>query len=367
MGDDMNIDSSNPETREPGTDEEIGEFLDADLFALQKKAQEAYRSGEYEKAVEYYFRLLRSDIRDANSIYNLACCYGLLGQAEFAAMFLKKAAGAGFDDIELIMQDPDFERVRGKEVFDAQVESIALQIEKQEERLGEIIHTYAPALFECRVHLPQDYDPKKSYPLVVGLHGRHSTHERFITLWVRFGDPQFAYAAPQAPYPVAVGRETAYDWTRHGWAGREWRSWNAGEMEWMDKDIETTVDYIVRLVHDLGDRYSTDGVYLMGFSQGAIFTCITGIYRHDLFKGLICLSGALEIGWFPEGYLEAASSLRVFMTHGKHDQEIPYAAGVQAKDILRKHGYDVTFRDFEGGHTIPEVILKEIVTWIEEG
>jgi phospholipase/carboxylesterase len=367
MRDEMNVDWPNPETRDSGSDEEIGEFLDADLLVIQEKAEEAYQSGEYEKAVEYYLELLHHDIHDASSIYDLACCYGLLGEAELAALFLKKAARAGFYDIEWIRQDPDFEKVRGKEVFDAQVESIALQIAKQEKRLGDIIYTHAPALFQSRVHLPGDYDPKKSYPLVVGLHGRHGTHERFITLWEGFGNPQFVYSSPQAPYPVTVGREMAYDWTRHGWTGREWRSWHVGEKEWMDKDIETTVEHIVRLVQDLSDRYSIDGVYLMGFSQGAILTCITGICRHDLFKGLICFSGALEIDWFPEGYLEAASNLKVFMAHGKHDQEIPYEAGIQARDVLGNLGYDVTFRDFEGGHTIPEEILKEVVTWIKEG
>jgi phospholipase/carboxylesterase len=346
--------------------EHAGDFLDVDLSAYMKRAWEAYEAGKYEEAARYYLILLKYDIRDANSIYDLACCYGLLGQAELAARYLKRAARAGFDDIEYIRQDPDFEKVRGKEVFDSEVESIKFQVEREEEGLGDMIYAHAAALFQCRVRLPQDYDATKNYPLVVGLHGRHSTPEGFITLWEGFGDPQFVYASLQAPYPVFTEEGTVYDWTRHGWTGREWRSWQSGEKEWMDQDIETTVDYVVRLVQDLGNRYSVGDVYLMGFSQGALFSYITGIYRYKLFEGLIGFSGVIERNWFPEGYLEAADGLRVFMAHGKDDQTIPYEAGIQARDILTSHGYDVTFRDFEGGHTISEEILKEVVTWITE-
>jgi phospholipase/carboxylesterase len=134
----------------------------------------------------------------------------------------------------------------------------------------------------------------------------------------------------------------------------------------MDQDIETTVEYIVELVQDLDNRYSIDEVYLMGFSQGAVFSYITGIYRHKFFKGLICFSGAIETGWFPEGYLEAANNLRVFMAHGKDDQSIPYEAGTQARHILTSYGYEVTFWDFAGGHVVPEEALKQVVEWMKK-
>ncbi|MFQ6000120.1 MAG: alpha/beta hydrolase, partial [Anaerolineae bacterium] len=132
------------------------------------------------------------------------------------------------------------------------------------------------------------------------------------------------------------------------------------------------------IVQDLARRHDIDEVYLMGFSQGAILAYLTGIKHHRVFRGIICLSGPgllaplvnpfagpFNPAWLAEEFIQDAGELRVFMTHGKDDQ-VPYELGTRSRDILLKHGYDVTFRDFDGGHTLPpEEILAQIVKWIK--
>ena len=138
--------------------------------------------GNYTEAARYYLFLLRYGIQDANSIYNLACCYGLLGEAEFAAEYIERAVRAGYKDINHIKQDPDFESVRGSKLFKKTVDSISLEIEKDEEELGELIYIENSSLFKCRIQLPKDYNPDKSYPLVLGLHGGGESPDEFNPL-----------------------------------------------------------------------------------------------------------------------------------------------------------------------------------------
>ncbi|MFQ6077421.1 MAG: alpha/beta hydrolase [Candidatus Bathyarchaeia archaeon] len=225
------------------------------------------------------------------------------------------------------------------------------------------------ALFRCLMRLPEDYAPERSYPLVVGLHGGGSNPAHLITLWEHFPDRSFIYAVPQAPYPMLADAELAFDWAL----------WPTGDEELISKATELSEKYIVNVVQDLTRRHNIDEVYLMGFSQGAILTYLAGIKHHHLFRGLICLSGPgllaplinpftgpFNPAWLAEEFIQDAGELRVFIAHGKDDQEAEYEFGVRSRDVLVNHGYDVTFRDFEGGHRLPpQEILAQVVNWIK--
>ncbi|MCK4321092.1 hypothetical protein KAX08_01045 [candidate division WOR-3 bacterium] len=363
----MDIDWSNPKAIDP-LQEAIGDFLDFDFSYYKKKAYAAYESGNYEEAARYYLVLLRCNIQDYNSIYNLACCYGLLGKDTLAAKYLERAVKAGYKDINHIKQDPDFGKVRGSDAFDSKVDSITLEIKRKQEELGDIIYIDNSALFKCRIHLPHDYNPEKSYPLVVGLHGGGNSLDQFITLWKDFGKLEFIYAVPQAPYHLLIDNEIKY----------EWALWPTADIEIIERAKEILNSYIAKLVKNLNKRYKIDGVYLMGHSQGAIFAYTAGIINHQLFKGLIILAGPglfepiyspfmgwVDNYWKLEESIKAAKNLRVFIAHSKEDQVVKYELGLASRDVLIEHGYDVTFYDFEGGHTIPEEVLRQVVKWLK--
>lgn len=364
----MDIDSSNPEAIDP-YQEDVGNFLDVDLTSYEKKAGEAYQTGNYEEAARYYLMVLRYDIHDVNSIYNLACCYGLLGKDTLAARYLARAAKAGYDDIALLRNDSDFEKVRGKKVFDATVDSLAAEIENKKKALGDVIYIDNTAFFKCRVQLPENYDSGKQYPCVIGLHGGGESSENFITLWKDFKQLEFIYAAPQAPYAWLTDRMIGYDWAL----------WPTGDLHMMERAKEKLNEYIAKIVRDLGKRYNIGETYLMGFSQGSIYTYTAGITNHHLFKGLIVLSGVgiyesmlsrwigmVDIEWPSEESFKAAKDLKIFIAHSKDDKVVPYELGTKSKDVLLNYGYDVTFYDFEGGHTVAPDVLEKIEKWMKE-
>ncbi|MCJ7624940.1 MAG: hypothetical protein MUO76_15675 [Anaerolineaceae bacterium] len=232
-----------------------------------------------------------------------------------------------------------------------------------------MIYIKGSALFKCHVVLPENYSPENSYPLVVGLHGGGGNADDFITRWDDFPHRSFIYAVPQAPNSVMFDEDLVYDWAM----------WPTRDEELIAKATRMSEDYIVDVIQELSGQYKVDGVYLMGFSQGAIFTYLVGIKQHHLFQGLICLSGpgilaplinpftgSFDPDWLPEESIRDAKKMRLFITHGKEDQAAGYELGIRSRDILTNRGHDVTFRDFEGGHIMPpKEILKEIVDWIE--
>jgi predicted esterase len=333
--------------------EDVGGFLDVDVAQYKRKAYELYNEQKYLDAAKYYLAALRFNTNDIISLYNLACCYGLLEEEELASRFLVRSVQAGYDNIDHIRSDPDFDKVRGKEVFDAAVDSIARGIEEKRKDLGNIAFTEAPIFLKCRIHLPEGYDPGKSYTLIVGLHGYGSNPDGFITLWKRFGEDSYIYASPQAPYPFPVGTDVGYSWGM--WSDNYVISNTAAQL---------SEEYICEVVKSICINYNIKNVFLMGFSQGCAFTYRTGIKNHRLFKGLICFGGWLDKEWISENALKEARKLSVFIGHGKNDNSVEFKAGEDAFNTLKEHKYEVTFEDFEGGHAVPEEIMKKAIEWV---
>lgn len=336
-------------------EEDAGDFLDVDITKYKTRAFELYSEQKYTQAAKYYLAALSYDIHDNISLYNLACCYGLLDKPELAARFLIRSVRAGYEDIEHMKGDPDFDKVRGKAVFDAALDSITTVIAERKKDMGNAIYHDATVLLECRIHLPEDYDPGNRYILIVGLHGYGSNPDRFITLWKRFGDDRFIYASPQAPYPFPVGTDVGYSW---GLRTQNAALWNSA--------ADMSEKYICNAVKSICMNYNIDKVYLMGFSQGCAFTYRTGIKNHHLFRGLICFGGWLNEDWISEYSIREARELRVFIGHGKNDNSVEFEGGEKAFDVLKDSHYDVTFEPFDGGHAVPEEIMKKAIGWIEK-
>lgn len=126
----------------------------------------------------------------------------------------------------------------------------------KEESPEDVLYVEAPALFKCRVLLPEAYDAKKSYPLVVELHWRYADAEYGMSICRQLGLKGYIFAAPQGPYPE--GKAGKYSW---GKSDPETKGlWN--------RTKSTSEDYIAEVTRHLVKEYNvnSDEVYLMGHS-----------------------------------------------------------------------------------------------------
>lgn len=233
-----------------------------------------------------------------------------------------------------------------------------------------MVYLKGSSLHKCLVDLPEDDDRQAGWPLVIGLHGGGSNPENLINIWDHLPKRKFIFAVPQAPYPHFNEKELIFDWAL----------WPSGSGEVIARATELTETYCANVVEQLVDQYEVKDVFLMGFSQGAIFAYLAGIKYHQLFRGIVILSGpgllaplknpfanAAGPNWLPEELIQEAKDLRVFITHGKDDQAAIFELGIKSTQILKRHGFEVTFRDFDGGHSYPpKSILSDISDWLGE-
>jgi predicted esterase len=338
-------------------DPSAGNFLDFPLDSVSRAANAAYQAARYNEAARLYLTALDHDITNSNDIYNLACCYGLLKQDSLAALYLRRAFRAGFDDVGHVKQDPDFDSIRTRPVFATAVESLSAIADSISARSGTEIAIQAGAFVPGYVRLPAGYDSTRAYPLVIGLHGYGSSPKSFLGLYERAGSPDIIYACLQAPYAFGAGRSLGYSWS----------TWNRSDSTIERQSARLSSDFIADAAKRLAASYRTGGTWLLGFSQGCFMAYRTGIAHPDLFKGIICFGGGLDTTNFTTADYAAAKGLKVFAAHGKEDRMVEFKYGTTTRDFLKRKGFNVTWAEFKGGHTVPEQQLKQAVKWMLSG
>jgi predicted esterase len=120
---------------------------------------------------------------------------------------------------------------------------------------------------------------------------------------------------------------------------------------------------IDRALEHMFSRYAIDPAHLAigGFSDGASYALSLGITNGDLFTHVIAFSPGFVA---PAGH---TGSPRVFVSHGTRDGVLPIdRCSRRIVPELERGGYDVLYREFDGGHTILPEIASEAVGWFTQ-
>lgn len=119
------------------------------------------------------------------------------------------------------------------------------------------------------------------------------------------------------------------------------------------------VDFIDRALAQTFGRCAVDAgrLSMSGFSDGASYALGLGLINGDLFTHVIAFSP----GFIPEG--EWRGRPRVFISHGTEDGVLPVEASHKIVSRLQASGYDVTYREFTGGHQVPPDIAQMAFEW----
>lgn len=325
---------------DPGT----GSFIDESGFYHQafERGDSCYRASDYEGAAGFYLEGLRAQPWDGTYIYNLSCCFGLLGRADLAASYLRRAWNAGFRNMTFILEDGDFELVRTAEPFRSLLDSLSDVAATEAALQGEMIILCTTGPFECRVNTPEGYDGTETLPLLLGLHGIGDTPERFMRLWNVAREFHCIMAVPQAPYPFDTGEGMGYSWFEDGFPMAKSR------------------DYVLAVLDSLVGRYNIGDVYLFGYSQGAGMALMTGLHAPERFTGVAAFSG-----WLPEEVtdqeIQAAAGLPVRIVHGEQDGVVTFDNAMQTVSVLAAHGYEVRLLPFQGEHRFEADMFRQIL------
>jgi phospholipase/carboxylesterase len=95
-----------------------------------------------------------------------------------------------------------------------------------------------------------------------------------------------------------------------------------------------------------------------GYSDGASYALSLGIANGDLFSDVLA---------FSPGFLAPTGrrgSPRIFVSHGTRDVWLPIdSCSRRIVPRLERAGYEVRYREFEGGHVVPPAIARQAARW----
>jgi predicted esterase len=121
------------------------------------------------------------------------------------------------------------------------------------------------------------------------------------------------------------------------------------------------MEFLDRALDLVFARYAVDPSRLVaeGFSDGASYALALGLLNGDLFTHVIAFSP----GFLAEG--SRRGKPRLFVSHGVDDQVLPIdLCSRRIVRDLRGDGYDVRYKEFDGGHAVPTDIAGAALEWL---
>jgi len=100
-------------------------------------------------------------------------------------------------------------------------------------------------------------------------------------------------------------------------------------------------------------------LWIGGFSDGGSYALSLGISAGDVFSRILAMSpGVMQ----PRA---ADGKPRIFLSHGTADRTMPIDdTSRQFVVRLKALEYDVTYREYEGGHQLPPAVAREAFEWL---
>lgn len=178
--------------------------------------------------------------------------------------------------------------------------------------------------------VPSTFRAGESLPLLVTLHGAGGNAYLGIQPFLNFAESaRVVLVSPDS-------REESWD-RRYGLFG--------SDVRFLDTALSDT--YLRCLI-------DPRKIGIAGFSDGASYALSLGLTNGDLFSQIIAFSPGFMVPNVARG------KPNVFLSHGTQDTVLPIASSSRRfAPKLRGLGYNVTYREFEGGHQIPAAVSDE--------
>lgn len=192
------------------------------------------------------------------------------------------------------------------------------------------------------VYVPEYYDPEKSWPLIVALHGGSGHGRPFLWSWLREARTHGAILIA----PTSVG-ET---WSLAG----------------PDQDTAN----LERMVGFARSEWTIDAQHMLltGMSDGGTFCYVSGLLESSPFTHLAPFSASFHPMLLEFVEESRIKDLPIYLTHGALDWMFPIDMAREAAAALKGAGADITFREIEDlSHTYGREENEKIMSWLMKG
>jgi phospholipase/carboxylesterase len=184
------------------------------------------------------------------------------------------------------------------------------------------------------LYVPSSYAPATPAPLMVLLHGAGGNGASWQGAAPLMADAGgFIILAPDS-------------------AGRSW--------DRIIGNFGPDVHFIDHALKYVFDHVNIDATHLAlgGFSDGATYALSLGIPNGNLFTHLMPFSPGFNASPGIRG------KPKLFVSHGTADNVLPIdVCSRKIVPALQTAGYDVTYREFDGGHELPLEVANQAMDW----
>jgi phospholipase/carboxylesterase len=184
------------------------------------------------------------------------------------------------------------------------------------------------------LYVPETYNPKKSSALIVILHDANSdSHLGLAPLRALADRTGSILLAPESQ-------------------GETWDALAGGFGE--------DVYFIDEALSDVFALYGVDPkhVAIAGFGDGGSYALTLGAANKDLFSHIMAFSPSAVMT------TELRDAPPIYVSHGTKDEAL--AIDKTSRDLvpkLKASGLNITYEEFDGGHTLPQEITRSAFEW----
>jgi phospholipase/carboxylesterase len=199
----------------------------------------------------------------------------------------------------------------------------------------------------------QDQASETLYPTILALHGRGSNEQDLIGLASHLPEG-LLWISPRAPLTLGPN---SFEWFRVKIIGRP-------EPDQVVSALET----IDHFIDEILAAYPIDPqkLFLLGFSQGSLLAMCYALEHPSRVAGVIAQSGYIPGHINLEINETKVKNKPFLLIHGVQDTLIPIGWGRASRDQLQNLAVDVTYHEFQMGHTVSMDSLKVTSNWLEK-
>ncbi|QDU50924.1 carboxylesterase family protein [Gimesia panareensis] len=183
------------------------------------------------------------------------------------------------------------------------------------------LKTSIPVNMDYLIYLPENYDEKEKWPLMLFLHGAGERGDDLDLVTIH-GPPMLIKNGKQFPF-IVVSPQCPKD-----------QLWQPVELTALLNEIEKKY------------KVDKDRIYVTGLSMGGFGTWSLAAYTPYRFAALVPICGGGEKFW-----VKKIKHVPIWVFHGAKDTAVPLERSQSLVDVLKKEKADVSFTIYpEAGH-----------------
>jgi len=193
--------------------------------------------------------------------------------------------------------------------------------------------------------------PKRA---IIALHGWTGNASSMEPIAKFFNFPDTKWLFPQAPYKIKNSTNLNSNKFSNGysWSNHTVRDNNTPKKSYVEKSIKV-LRKCIKFLENNG--FNKNKIFILGFSQGAIFSLWFIINQKFSMGGCISISGGFDKSkQFMRNNLQSESKLtRILLLHGENDKIIIPDDSKNTYKLFKDFGFDIKLKLYPTAHRIP--------------